>query len=1047
MTVVAVGDYYALALKNDGTVVAWGGDPQIFQPNLIPNLQLNAASGLTNVTAIAADPAGDHWLVLKGDGTVQEFGDTTNNCSAPLPPVQMGPLAAQAAGGATVTAIAAGTCHSLALLSDGTVRTWGENRLGQLDVPPGLTNVVAIAAGGSVSVALKSDGTLVAWGGTHLNPFDPFIPPPTLRGVSAVAVGIDVGLAIVPPNLVPVLTAISPTSAPLSATGVTLTITGSGFVDGAQVLWNGVALPTTFVSATQLTASVPSANLATAGAQSIAVLNPAPGGGTSATLPFVVTDQATHLQVTAPAAAKVGVPFDVTVAALDGANNPAVGYTGTVQFTSSDTAAGVVLPAAYTFTAADNGSHTFTNAVALKTAGAQAVSATDTTTPTITGTSAAIDVAAAPPTGSAAISLQPATGSVTVGTSATLSVQAAIATTSLGAWTVDVTYDPTLLKPTGCTSDPAVGSVCNTAFSPTTVRLKGASSSGLTGTQALASLTFQAIGGAGTTTTLSPTVVTLADTLGNPMTSTTASGQVSITAHTTTTLASSANPSVFGQPVTFTAAVASGTTPVTSGSVTFLEGTTVLGGPTPLDAAGHATFSSAALAVGSHTLTARYGGSSAFNPSSGTLTQTVNRASTTTTVSSSLNPSVFGQAVTFTVGVTPVAPVAGTPTGSVTLLDGTTALGTASLANGSAQVTTSALTAGPHSLTATYAGDTSFSGSTSAPLAQTVTRATSTTTVSSSKNPSNLGEAVTFTAQVTPGAATGTVQFQIDGVALGTPVTMSGGSAVSAPTTTLNLGNHVVTAIYSGDSNVAGSTGTLSGGQQVNGILGDTNLDGKVDAVDALCILRSVAGLPSTLACPPAPATVLDVNGTGSVDAVDALCVLRAVTGLPVTATCPLPPIPASAAPTAATTTAPAAAAPATATGGGTGYPLVGIQPNRVNLAAGSSTTVQVQAETTEGLGAWTVDVIYDPTVVKVTGCTATAANALCNATFASNTIRLTGVSVSGLTGTQTLANITFTAVASKGSSSAVSVGLRTFANATGAPIKATTVDGRIRIK
>jgi large repetitive protein len=93
--------------------------------------------------------------------------------------------------------------------------------------------------------------------------------------------------------------------------------------------------------------------------------------------------------------------------------------------------------------------------------------------------------------------------------------------------------------------------------------------------------------------------------------------------------------------------------------------------------------------------------------------------------------------------------------------------------------------------------------------------ANTTTAVSSSANPSGYGEAVSFTATVTGNSPTGTVQFNVDGSAFGSPVTLSGGSATSGSTTTLTVGTHTVTAVYSGDSANHGSTGTLSGGQVV----------------------------------------------------------------------------------------------------------------------------------------------------------------------------------------------------------------------------------------
>jgi hypothetical protein len=178
---------------------------------------------------------------------------------------------------------------------------------------------------------------------------------------------------------------------------------------------------------------------------------------------------------------------------------------------------------------------------------------------------------------------------------------------------------------------------------------------------------------------------------------------------------------VFDQSVTFTATVAavapgSGTP---TGTVTFKDGATVLG--TGTLSSGKATFSSSALAVGSHSITAAYGGSASYNTSTSTvLTQTVNKASSSTTVVSSHNPSVFDQSVTFTATVAAVAPGSGTPTGSVTFKDGTTVLGTGTLSSGKATFSTSSLTRGAHSMTAVYSGSVDALGSTSGILTQTV---------------------------------------------------------------------------------------------------------------------------------------------------------------------------------------------------------------------------------------------------------------------------------------------------------------------------------------
>jgi hypothetical protein len=91
------------------------------------------------------------------------------------------------------------------------------------------------------------------------------------------------------------------------------------------------------------------------------------------------------------------------------------------------------------------------------------------------------------------------------------------------------------------------------------------------------------------------------------------------------------------------------------------------------------------------------------------------------------------------------------------------------------------------------------------------------TSVISSDNQSDTKQPVTFTATVTPRTATGTVQFMLDGVALSNPVALSNGSATSGVITSLAIGNHVITAIYSGNSIDAPSIGLLQGGQIVQG--------------------------------------------------------------------------------------------------------------------------------------------------------------------------------------------------------------------------------------
>ena len=187
-------------------------------------------------------------------------------------------------------------------------------------------------------------------------------------------------------------------------------------------------------------------------------------------------------------------------------------------------------------------------------------------------------------------------------------------------------------------------------------------------------------------------------------------------------VASSVNPSLFGQTVGFIATVAAAPPAIgaPSGTVTFSDGATTLG--TAMLAGGSAGITTSTLAAGNHSITASYGGDGNFTSAvSGALGQVVNRAATTTSLTSSANPATSGQAVTFTAMVAAVAPGSGTPTGTVTFLDGTATLGSAALAGGTASFTTSALSGGSHSITASYGGNGNFLASTSGVLNESVT--------------------------------------------------------------------------------------------------------------------------------------------------------------------------------------------------------------------------------------------------------------------------------------------------------------------------------------
>jgi Bacterial Ig-like domain (group 3)/FG-GAP-like repeat len=185
-----------------------------------------------------------------------------------------------------------------------------------------------------------------------------------------------------------------------------------------------------------------------------------------------------------------------------------------------------------------------------------------------------------------------------------------------------------------------------------------------------------------------------------------------------TSMSASTTPStlVYKQPFSLNASVTASLTqtPHPTGSVTYKDGTTTLGSA----ALGSAIYISAGLTVGAHSGSVAYSGDSNFNPHTVTGTKTVGKASSSTKLASSLNPSTHGQAVTFTATVVPQ--FAGVPTGKITLKNGSAVLASVTMSSGKATYTTASLSVGTHSVTATYTGDGNFNGSASPVLSQKV---------------------------------------------------------------------------------------------------------------------------------------------------------------------------------------------------------------------------------------------------------------------------------------------------------------------------------------
>jgi alpha-tubulin suppressor-like RCC1 family protein len=178
-TDIAIGEMHILALLSDGTIKAWGtningqlGDGS----NTLRETPVTISS-LSNVVAISTKNGGYHSLALLSNGTVKSWGLNTNgqlgnnSTTQENSPVTVNNLS-------NVIAISAGANHSLALLNNGTIMAWGLNTSGQLGdnsitqrnepvLVSGITTAVAISAGYTHSLALLSDGTIRSWGSNN----------------------------------------------------------------------------------------------------------------------------------------------------------------------------------------------------------------------------------------------------------------------------------------------------------------------------------------------------------------------------------------------------------------------------------------------------------------------------------------------------------------------------------------------------------------------------------------------------------------------------------------------------------------------------------------------------------------------------------------------------------------------------------------------------------------------------------------------------------------------------------------------------------------
>jgi hypothetical protein len=557
----------------------------------------------------------------------------------------------------------------------------------------------------------------------------------------------------------------SPTSPQASGTSVTLTATVTPAAPGTVQFENG----TTAIGSPQtVNASTGVATLATSalpvGALTLhAVYTPAPfsiyTGSTGTTSFTVYTPVSTTTTLTASPASPQVSGTSVTLRA---ALNPTAA-TGTVQFQNGTTDLGSPVAvsagvATYTTTTLPVGTLTL-HAVYVPSSGSVYVTSTGTTSYTITSSATPTTTVLTVAPGSPQPFGTSETLTATVSPTATGTVQFQSGTTDLGspvAVSAGVATYATSSLPVGVLT-------LNAVFTPTT-------GNGFSGSSGSAPFTVTAIA---TTTTLTVAPV---------------------------------SPQPVGTSETLTATVS----PTATGTVQFQNGTTDLGAPVAVSA-GVATYTTAALPVGSLTLNAVFAptAGTGYAGSTGTADFTVDPLTATTTVLTvaPVSPQTFGTSETLTATISPTA------TGTVQFQNGTTDLGSpVDVSAGVATYTTSALPVGSLTLHAVFVPTVGngFAGSTGQASFTVTPIATTTTLTVAPGSPQLLGTSETLTATVSP-TATGSVQFQDGTTDLGSPVAVSAGVAhfttAALPAGTLTL--HAVFTPTAGNG-YAGSTGTAT---------------------------------------------------------------------------------------------------------------------------------------------------------------------------------------------------------------------------------------------
>jgi hypothetical protein len=294
------------------SVVQWNGSPRTttFVSATLLTAAITAAdiqTANTDLVTVANPTPGG------GTSNVSQFAVTT-----PIPALTSIAPNSAGAGGAAFTL----TLNGSNFINTSVAQWNGSNRATTFVSSTQLTASITaadIATAGSASVQVFTP-TVIFSGANNLRP----------QGAPSGVTSNALTFTITAPNPVPTLTSISPTSTGAGGAAFTLTLTGTNFISGSTAQWKGSARTTTFVSATQLTAAITAADIASSGTAAITVLNPTPGGGTSNSLTFTITDfSVSATTTTQTVTAGSSANFTIATATVGGA------FPGTVTFSAS----------------------------------------------------------------------------------------------------------------------------------------------------------------------------------------------------------------------------------------------------------------------------------------------------------------------------------------------------------------------------------------------------------------------------------------------------------------------------------------------------------------------------------------------------------------------------------------------------------------------------------------------------------------------------------------------------------------------------------------